>query len=294
LREPLAPSIANRNGSAPKVDWLATVFEDLALVGQTVACAREAGAMALDYFRTGARTTATVEFKDGGSPVTEADRKVDAFLRNRLSPLMPAAGWLSEESEDSEDRLARTYVFVVDPIDGTRAFLVGDPRWGISIALVQSGRPLFGVLHFPALEKTYVSARGRGSTLNNVSIMASKRTELEGAIIAGPAGALRKLAGTGVAFRSEPRIPSLAYRLARVADGSLDAGLASTNACDWDIAAADILILEAGGRLTDLYDMDIQYNCRDPRHGPLCCAPDQLRPTLTGAMRDSLGAADLS
>jgi myo-inositol-1(or 4)-monophosphatase len=113
--------------------------------------AREAGAIALTYFRPGERTSARIDYKAGGSPVTEADFAVDAFLRARLGAAFPGAGWLSEETEDDPRRLACSNILIVDPIDGTRGFLAGDPRWAVSIALVVAGRPVAGVVHAPAL-----------------------------------------------------------------------------------------------------------------------------------------------
>ena len=129
------------------------------------AAAREAGALALGFFRLGAGTSAEVQSKFGGSPVTEADLAADALLKRRLREAFPDAGWLSEETADDAERLKRRVLLVVDPIDGTRAFVAGDPRWAVSAALVVDGRPVAGVVHAPALEETYAAARGAGATL---------------------------------------------------------------------------------------------------------------------------------
>ena len=113
------------------------------------AAASEAGALAMQWFRAGARTTARTDYKHGGSPVTEADLAVDRFLRERLTALFPDAGWLSEETADSPARLEAASVFIVDPIDGTRGFAEGDARWSVSAALVRAGRPVAGRLSQP-------------------------------------------------------------------------------------------------------------------------------------------------
>ena len=113
------------------------------------AAVREAAALALPFFRLGARTTAAIWSKAGGSPVTEADVSVDAFLKIRLSELVPAAAWLSEETHDDPVRLQRRLVWVVDPIDGTRAFLSGHPDWSIAVALLDGGEPVIGFVHAP-------------------------------------------------------------------------------------------------------------------------------------------------
>ena len=137
--------------------------------------AREAGALALRYFRPGARTSAQVESKIGGSPVTDADLAADALMKRRLREALPEAGWLSEETADDFERLSRRSLIVVDPIDGTRAFVIGDPHWAVSAALVIDGRPIAGVVHAPALDETYAAARGAGATLNGAQAQRRRR-----------------------------------------------------------------------------------------------------------------------
>lgn len=247
----------------------------------------EAGALALAYFSAGAATNARIDWKAGGSPVSEADYAVDVFLRERLCALLPEAGWLSEETADSPDRLDREQVFIVDPIDGTRAFIKGDPRWAISIALVRRGRPELAVLHLPALEDMFTASLGAGARLNGAPISASVRAGLEGSAIAGPPKLMEDLARGGLAFAPQPRVPSLAYRLALVACGRVEAAIASTNAWDWDIAAADLIVAEAGGLLTDLAQCRPAYNSRIPRHGVLGAAPAHLHGALMQALRDA-------
>ena len=188
-------------------------------------------------------------------------------------------------------RLARDLVFIVDPIDGTRAFMSGDMRWAVCIALAQHGRAVAGIIHLPAMALTFIAHRGGGAFLNDRPITVSARAGLAGGLIAGPAGMLRDLAANGMDFRTEPRIPSLAYRFARVAEGSLDAGMASTNACDWDIAAADIILQEAGGGLTDPRGLSPLYNRPTTRHGLLGAAPGQLQDEMTAILKRSLDRA---
>jgi myo-inositol-1(or 4)-monophosphatase len=252
--------------------------------------AREAGATALDWFRAGEKTRARVDWKGGVSPVSEADFAVDNFLRERLGSLLPDSGWLSEETTDDSDRMSRSRVFIVDPIDGTRAFISGDPRWAVSAALVEDGRPVVAVLHMPAAGLTFEARAGEGATLNGAPIRASDRERLSGARIAGPPRLMDNMASAGVDFIREPKIPSLAYRLARVAAGEIDAGIASTDAWDWDIAAADLIIREAGGRLTDLDEREPAYNRANPRHGILGAAPARLHSELIAALRGAAKA----
>ena len=134
-----------------------------------VEAARLGGEIALRDFRMGAQTSAAIEYKPGGSPVTAADLAVDQFLKSRLSARIPEAGWLSEETADNSARLAQSTLLVVDPIDGTRAFVAGDPRWAVSIALVVDRRAVAGVVHAPALSETFAASIGGGATLNGAA-----------------------------------------------------------------------------------------------------------------------------
>lgn len=258
---------------------------DTGLVEAMARAAHEAGELALRFFRDGAETSAAIQYKEGGSPVSEADLAVDRLLHERLEVLAPDAGWLSEETADTSDRLGKRRVFIVDPIDGTRAFIKGDRRWGISLALVEAGQPALAVLHMPALGETYIATRNGGATCNGAPLSVSARSSLTGARFAGPVKAMDELERQGLAIVREPRIPSLAYRLALIASGGLDAAIASTNAWDWDIAAAHLLIREAGGKLTDIDRIEPVYNAVEPRHRALNAAARQLHDELVEAVR---------
>jgi myo-inositol-1(or 4)-monophosphatase len=251
--------------------------------------ARRAGEIALRDFRWGATTSAPIHAKHGGSPVTAADLAVDRYLNERLRAAYPDAGWLSEETADDLSRLDKATLLVVDPIDGTRAFLAGDPRWTVSIALVLEARPIAGVVHAPVLGETYAAALGCGARLDGAPIRASARAELEGALVGGPKTMIAALAkAAGIELVPAPRIPSLALRLARVADGALDVGLASASSHDWDIAAADILLSEAGALLTDAHGQILRYNRKETRRGALLACGASLAPALVAAARAGL------
>ncbi|PPQ30632.1 hypothetical protein CCR94_12010 [Rhodoblastus sphagnicola] len=239
--------------------------------------------MALGYFRPGRTAAAEVTHKHCGSPVTEADLRIDAFLRDSLPPLAPDFGWLSEETADSPERLDHDCVFIVDPIDGTRGFIAGDPCFAICVAVVSSGRPTLGLVHAPALDQTFVALRGGGATCNGAKIAVSARKQLVGARLAAPDALAADLRRSGLAFEERPRLPSLAMRLLRVAEGALDGALANRNACDWDIAAAEIILREAGGVLTDFLGQAPLYNRADPKHPALAAAPPGLQTELIAA-----------
>jgi myo-inositol-1(or 4)-monophosphatase len=253
---------------------------------ELVEAARLGGEIASRDFRQGQITSAGIDYKQGGSPVTAADLAVDAFLKTRLGVAFPDAGWLSEETADDPARLSRSLLIVVDPIDGTRAFAAGDPRWTVSIALALDGKPIAGVVHAPALGETFAASLGGGATFNGQPIQTSRRAALDGAQIAGPRPLVDAIArAIGVQFPAEPKIPSLAYRLARVANGSLDASFASGDSHDWDIAGADIVLSEAGAGLRGADGRPLIYNRAVIRHDELVAAPLALLPELTSALR---------
>jgi len=248
---------------------------------------REAGEIALEFFRHGAPTHAEVNFKVGGSPVTEADLRIDHFLRAHLAPLAPDLGWLSEETVDSPDRLACEALFVVDPIDGTRGFAAGDPCFALCIAVVLDGRPVYGIVHAPALEQTFIATRGGGATCNGADIAVSDRKTLTGARLAAPESFDATLRRSGLSYAAQPRLPSLAMRLIRVASGEFDVALARENSYDWDIAAADLILHEAGGVLTDLHGRTPTYNRATPKHPALAAGPASLQAQLIEATRSA-------
>lgn len=263
-----------------------------AQLDRLLAIAEEGGRIALGYFRPGLSTRAGVEWKGDGSPVTEADLKVDSFLARELSALWPDAAWLSEESADDPARLAAPRVIIVDPIDGTRGFARGEANWAVSIALVQAGRPICAIVHAPALTETYVATAGGGARLNGRPLKLDNqfrdlRTDLR---VSCPGTLVKALQRAGMSFDFQPKIPSLALRVAKVASGVYDAGLTTSDSHDWDIAAADLILEEAGGFLSGLDGAPIAYNREDPRHGVLAATARALGP----AFRDALGKAGVA
>jgi myo-inositol-1(or 4)-monophosphatase len=250
-----------------------------------LAAARLGGEAALRHFRLGRPTSAEVAYKHGDSPVTSADLEVDAKIAEALRPAFPDAGWLSEETEDDPVRLGKARLVVLDPIDGTRAFMSGDPCWTVAIALIEDARPVAGVVHAPALGETFAASLGRGATLNGAPIRAARLEALDGARVAGPRAFVSAFAAKA-GFRPEPapRTPSLAYRLASVAAGRIAIGLAGANAHDWDFAAADIILAEAGAGLVE-GAAQVSYNQSRTRHDPLLAAPAEWIARLAPAMQ---------
>ena len=225
---------------------------------------QEAGAVAKKFFRGPLRQWTKGE---GDSPVTEADIASNDLLRRQL--VEPGDGWLSEESENDPTRLAARRVWVVDPIDGTRAFIAGREDWSVSVALVVEGRPVVAALFAPVTDELFLSTAGGGATRNGVPIQASAGASLEGARVGGPKRMMERIAQNGAGIALMPRIHSLALRLARVAHAELDAAVAGGNGHDWDLAAADLLVHEAGGVMTALDGQVLIYNRPDPIHSVL-------------------------
>lgn len=244
-----------------------------AFLSRLEAVAREAGDIAMTFFRPGARTAAAISYKGGGSPVTEADFAVDRFLFEEMRLLAPQAGWLSEETADSEARLSREDLVIVDPIDGTHAFTRGDERWAVSIALVEGGRPVAGVVHAPARGETFTAARGQGAFLNGARLAPPELSSLTGARVIAPRPLHERIAHLPQNIGLAPRTPSLALRLVDIAVGRHDLVISSPNARDWDIAAADLILEEAGVALAEVEGGALTYNRRSSKRGMLVAAP---------------------
>jgi len=222
-----------------------------------------------------ARATARTEFKhwtkgDDNSPVSEGDIAVNDFLRARLGELAPRAGWVSEETEERAP--AVPLAWIVDPIDGTRAYISGRADWTVAVALVEDGAPQLAAIYAPVTDEMFLAVRGHGATLNGARIAASAGAALSGARLAGPKRYLDRLGHIDPRIAAQPKVFSLALRLARVAHGGLDAALASGGSHDWDLAAADLLVHEAGGALTDLAGRALAYNRPHAAHGALIAA----------------------
>ncbi|TCL75822.1 3'(2'),5'-bisphosphate nucleotidase CysQ [Rhizobium sp. BK251] len=248
---------------------------DLALIADA---ARQAGNVALEYFR---RSPEVWWKNEGRSPVSAADFAANEALESMLRSARPDYGWLSEETEDGDDRLSRETLFVVDPIDGTRAFLAGLDTWCVSVAVVHRGRPVAGVLNAPALEEAYSAVEGGQALKNEAPVTVSQRQPGE---VCRLAAAEDVVASFAPDFRRQveraKHIPSLAYRLAMVADGRLEGTFVKPNSHDWDLAAADLILECAGGHLVDLVGNRLVYNKPDVSHRSLCGASASSLPEI--------------
>jgi len=221
---------------------------------------------------------------ENASPVSEADILVDRYLASSLLHARPDYGWLSEETADNPSRLNCERVFVVDPIDGTRGFLRGEDSWTVSLAVVENGVPVAGVVYAPVRDEMYDAVRGEGARLNGKPI---RRTRRAGAAPVIPAaGAVhQEMQASGLNYTRGPYYPSLAYRLVQVATGKLDAVATRRGSQDWDIAAATLILDECGAHIADVCAGFPQFNRRDVRHGALAALSDMsLKPHVHAAL----------
>lgn len=241
------------------------MMRDAGLLKDTV---REAGALSLSLFRTGLKNW----IKGASSPVSEADIKVNDLIESRLRSATPDYGWLSEESVDDETRLEKRLVWIVDPIDGTRGYLAGREDWCVSVALVENTSPLLAAVFAPVSGEFFFAARGQGTVLNNKPVYAALGAELDFSRMAGPKPLVERLGWSSDEVFLHPRIGSLALRLCRVAQGSLDVAFAGGQSHDWDLAAANLIVQEANGNMTALSGEPIAYNRREVTHGVLVAA----------------------
>jgi len=212
--------------------------------------------VALRYFQQ----SPEVWLKTGNSPVSEADLAVDAFLKSVLLEARPDYGWISEETDDERERRPFRRYFVVDPIDGTRGFIDGKNEWCISIAVVEDGCPLAGVLECPVLQEHYAARAGGPARLNGKTITVAAPQRREKPLVSVVKSMISRLPVSYLqSVTLESHIPSLAYRLALLSCGRIDAVYIRPDCHDWDIAAADLILQQSGGRLGDLSGQPVRY-----------------------------------
>jgi len=254
---------------------------DLALLAEA---AQGAGEIARRHFRDGPK----VWDKGGGQgPVTEADIAVNDHLQRVLVGARGDYGWLSEESDPLGDlaRLERERCFVVDPIDGTRAFIDGQPGFAHALAVIDRGRPVAALVYLPMLDLTYAAALGAGATLNGAPILASARGDVSGATMLAARPVLDPVNWPGgmPPVRREFR-PSLAWRLALVGEGRFDSMLTIRDAWDWDIAGAALIATEAGARVTDRRGQALSFNRAEARNAGVVAAGPALHAALLAGL----------
>jgi myo-inositol-1(or 4)-monophosphatase len=248
---------------------------DLALL---TSAALRAGEIARRHFRS---DHAVWDKGDGQGPVTEADLEVDRMLRDSLIAARPDHGWLSEETPDSPERLDKERVFIVDPIDGTRAFAEGHRTWAHSIALACAGQVVAAVVYLPMLERLFAASLGQGARLNGHPVAASTRTELNKSTVLAATPTLdpRNWSGPVPAFERHFR-SSLAYRLSLIGQGRFDTMLALRDSWEWDIAAGGLIAAEAGAVVSDRFGATLRFNTPERMSRGIVATAPGLHPQI--------------
>jgi len=232
------------------------------------------------------------EYKVGHDPVTEADRALDAVLRQEL--LRDGEGWLSEESVDDPVRLQRSQVWVVDPLDGTREFVKGIPEFCVSIGFVEDGRPVAGGIYNPATDETFLGSIHSGVTYNGKASQPSQRKDLDGALVLASRSEVKRgewkpFENSG--FKIRP-MGSVAYKLGLVSAGLADVTFTLTPKNEWDVVGGAALVQSAGGFVSTLEKARLTANRRDPLLSGLLASGPFLKDQLLALVEPHIRVAE--
>ena len=252
---------------------------DLALLQDA---AVSAGKIALRYWKHAPK----VWDKGEAGPVTEADLAVNEMLQSTLQSARPGYGWLSEETPDSPARLDCEYTFIIDPIDGTRAFIADEKHFAHSLAIARNGQIIAACVYLPALDRLYTASSHSQALCNGAPVKASARAEVDGATLLTPKANMAAEFWRGPApnitraFRA-----SIAYRLCLVAEGSFDGVLTFRPVWEWDSAAGALIAARAGAAVTDRYGGALRYNTGQAQSQGLFAAAPALHSSLIAQMQ---------
>jgi myo-inositol-1(or 4)-monophosphatase len=230
--------------------------------------------------------------KEKGSPVSEADIAADRLLHERLIGARPGYGWLSEETVDDWHRLERRRVFVVDPIDGTRAFMKGVTEFSISVALVEDGAPIAAAVYNPATEELFEATAGGGARRNGERLQVRDGADFAGTRFLAGKRSFQEALGSDAEHSAAIWVGSVAYRLGLVAAGAFDGTLSLYGTHDWDIAAGALIVTEAGGRITLSSGAPIRFNQSNTRHASMVAAGPQRHAKLIERIRAAAPLVD--
>ena len=243
---------------------------------------RKAGAEALRFAADGYETIQ----KPDRSPVTSADLAVNRLLQSRLMSAFPQDGWLSEETPDSPDRLQKKRVWVVDPIDGTKAFINGEPEFCISVALIEQGQPVVASIFNPSTEELFTATRGGGLRLNEKSVVPStaRRAHLPVIALNPWEKQIGRFTSVEPSVSTRP-IRSIALVLALAATGRIQAVATLESENEWDVAAGTLLVAEAGGTISDGRGQDLSFNQPTPRYRGIIATSAHCPHTITQQLK---------
>ncbi len=249
--------------------------DDLALL---IEAAQASGDIARKYFRADPQTW---EKDDGQGPVTVADLEISEFLQQSLLAARPNYGWLCEETDDDDARLSREAVFIVDPIDGTRAFVEGRETFSHALAIARNGVVTEAVVYLPITQELYSAQLGRGAYLNGERLAATARIPATGAdILAGKANLKPEFWQNGMLGFTQHFRSSLAYRMALVGHGRFDGMITLRPSWEWDVAAGALIITEAGAQATTMRGAALRFNNPVPKLDGVIAAGPRLHKDL--------------
>ena len=242
-----------------------------------IVAARKAGDIAADFFKSAPKVW---DKPAGQGPVTEADLAVDTMLRETLTAVRPSYGWLSEETDDTSDRLSTTRQFIIDPIDGTRAFIDGSKDWAHSLAIVENGQVIAGVVYLPMKDQMFAAWHGKGATLNGETLHIGGTATPPTILTNTPT-----MDVTNWKNAQPPKVDrhfrsSLAYRMCLVAEGRFDGMITLRPSWEWDIAAGALILTEAGGTVTDKKGAPLRFNNPPPQVNGVIGAVPTFHQTL--------------
>lgn len=219
--------------------------------------AHEAGIVVMNYFKT---SSYDIRDKSFDNPVTTADHEANQVIKDILFKDTKTYGWLSEETVDSKERLKKDYIWVIDPIDGTKEFIEGVPQFSISIALAYKGDPIIGVIYNPATKEMFSSCKDMGTFYNQEPVKCLQSNS-ELTVLVSRSEVKRGLWKNYTKnFKKLKPVGSVAYKLGLVGAGKADIFITLRPKNEWDICAGHCIINESGGTLVDLYGKSIKYN----------------------------------
>ncbi len=202
-----------------------------------------------------------VKYKSKNQPVTNADIEIDNFIKDFFKKKTPSFGWVSEETKDNKSRFESEMFWCLDPIDGTRSYISGKPEYTISLALIKKKEPILGLILNPETEELFVAKKQKGAFCNNKKIIVNKNTNISSSKFSISSSEMKRLEKYNF-FNQKNFIEmgSIAYKIALVAKGEIDAAFSFTNKNDWDLAASDLILREAGGSIKKISGEKIVYN----------------------------------
>ncbi len=232
----------------------------------------EAGKIALNL-----QKKIKVKYKSKNQPVTNADIEINNFLFDFFKKKTPNFGWLSEESLDDKSRFESNFFWCLDPIDGTRSYILGKPEYTISLALINHFKPILGIIYNPVTKEYFYAEEHKGAFCNNAQIKVNSKKNFEVCSLAISNSEMNIFKNYNFFnIKDVKKIGSIAYKIALVAKGKIDVAISLTKKNDWDLAAADLLIKEANGKIMETNGEKIIYNTKNLKINSVMATNDHI------------------